>query len=98
MIAVLYESYNHFRQIFLDGRPLPKPTQPSYMGYSVGHWEGDTLVVGTNGLNDQGWLDMEGHPQTKSTHITERFRRPASAHILLQLIPHDPPPSTHTRP
>src|SRR5258705_9098106 len=52
VIAVLYESYNHFRQIFLDGRSLPQLTQPAYMGYSVGHWEGDTLVVDTNGLDD----------------------------------------------
>jgi hypothetical protein len=90
IIAILFEGYNHFRQIFLDGRPLPKPTQPSYMGYSVGKWEGDTLVVDTNGLNDQGWLDMEGHPQTESTRITERFHRRDFGHIDLQLIVDDP--------
>ena len=45
VIAILYEAYNHYRQILLDGRPLPTPTQPAYMGYSVGKWEGDTLVV-----------------------------------------------------
>jgi len=67
IIAILFESYNHYRQIFLDGRPLPQPTQPSYMGYSVGKWEGDTLVIDTTGLNDKGWLDMHGHPQTEST-------------------------------
>jgi len=90
VIAILYESYNHYRQIFLDGRPLPKVTQPSYMGNSVGHWEGETLVVDTNGLNDQGWLDMEGHPQTESTHITERFHRRDFGHIDLQLTVDDP--------
>jgi hypothetical protein len=50
MFVMLFEGYNHYRQIFLDGRPLPTPTQPSYLGYSVGHWDGDTLVVETNGL------------------------------------------------
>src|SRR6202049_1834538 len=62
IIAILFEGYNHYRQIFLDGRPIPTPTQPSYMGYSIGRWEGDTLVVETNGLNKEGWLDMEGQP------------------------------------
>ena len=90
VIAILYEGYNHYRQIHLDGRPLPKVTQPSYLGNSVGRWEGDTLVVETNGLNDKGWLDMEGHPQTESTHITERFRRRDFGHIDLQLTVEDP--------
>jgi len=96
VIAILFEGYNHYRQIFLDGRPLPKPTQPSYMGYSIGRWEGDTLVVDTNGLNDQGWLDMNGHPQTESTHITERFRRRDFGHIDLQLTIDDP--TAYTKP
>jgi hypothetical protein len=90
MIAILFESYNHYRQIFLDGRPLPKLTQPPYMGYSVGHWEGDTLVVDTTGLNEKGWLDMNGHPQTETTHITERYRRSDFGHLDLQLIIEDP--------
>jgi hypothetical protein len=90
MIAFLFEGYNHYRQIFMDGRPLPKPTQPSYMGYSIGRWEGDTLVVETNGLNNEGWLDMDGHPQTESTHITERFRRRDFGHMDLELIIDDP--------
>jgi hypothetical protein len=96
LIAILFEGYNHYRQIFIDGRPLPKPTQPSYLGYSIGRWEGDTLVVDTNGLNDQGWLDMEGHPQTETTRITERFRRREFGHIDLQLTVEDP--AAYTRP
>jgi hypothetical protein len=96
IIAFLFEGYNHYRQIFLDGRPLPKPTQPSYMGYSIGRWEGDTLVVETNGLNDQGWLDMDGHPQTESTHIIERFTRRDFGHMDLQLIIDDP--KAYTKP
>jgi len=96
VIAMLFEAYNHYRQIFLDGRPLPKPTQPSYMGYSVGKWEGDTLVVDTTGLNDQGWLDMNGHPQTETTHVTERFHRRDFGHMDLQLTIDDP--KAYTKP
>ena len=96
VIAILFESYNHFRQIYLDGRSLPEITQPSYMGYSVGKWEGDTLVVETNGLNDQGWLDMEGHPQTESTRIIERLRRRNFGHIDLQITVTDP--KAYTKP
>ena len=96
MIAILFESYNHFRQIFLDGRPLPKPVQPAYMGYSIGKWDGDTLVVDTTGFNDKGWLDMNGHPQTETTHITERYLRRDFGHMDLQLIIEDP--NTYAKP
>ena len=95
-IAILYEAYNHYRQILLDGRPLPTPTQPAYMGYSVGKWEGDTLVADTTGFNDQGWIDNKGCPQTESTHVTERFRRRDFGHIDLQLIVEDP--AAYTKP
>ena len=96
IIAILYEGYNHYRQIFLDGRPLPQVTQPSYMGNSVGRWEGDTLVVETNGLNDKGWIDMNGHPQTESTHITERYHRRDFGHMDLTLTVNDP--TAYTKP
>jgi len=96
MIAVLYEAYNHYRQIFLDGRPLPKPTQPAYLGYSVGRWEGETLVVETTGFNDVGWLDDGGHPQTEALHVTERFRRRDFGHMDLQLTIDDP--KAYTKP
>ncbi len=86
LIAILFESYNHHRQIFMDGRPLPPLTQPAYMRYSIGRWEGDTLVVETSGFNDQGWLDMNGHPQTETTHVTERYRRRDFGHMDLRLI------------
>jgi len=96
MLVILFESYNHWRQIFLDGRPMPKTTQPAYMGYSVGHWEGDTLVVDTTGFNDQGWLDDGGHPQTESLHVTERLRRRNFGHIDLQITIDDP--GAYTKP
>jgi hypothetical protein len=96
VIVVLFEAYNHYRQILMDGRPLPKPTQPAYMGYSVGKWEGDTLVVDTTGFNDKGWLDDLGHPQTEALHVTERYRRRDFGHMDLQLTIDDP--KAYTKP
>jgi hypothetical protein len=61
------------------------------MGYSVGKWEGDTLVVETNGLNNEGWLDMNGHPQTEAVHLTERFRRRNFGHIAMCKSPSTTP-------
>jgi len=89
-IVILYEAYNHYRQIFMDGRALPKDPQPTWMGYSVGKFEGDTLVVESNGFNDETWLDDDGHPHTEALRVTERFRRPDFGHISLQLIVDDP--------
>src|SRR5712691_9258567 len=90
VIAILFESYHQYRQILMDGRPLPEIDQPAFLGYSVGRWEGDTLVVETRGLNDKGWLDMNGHPQTETTHITERFTRRNFGHIDVQITIEDP--------
>ena len=64
-----------YRQIFLDGRELPKDPAPSFVGYSVGHWEGNTLVVESNGFNERTWLDWGGHPHSEQLHRTERWRR-----------------------
>jgi hypothetical protein len=66
------------------------------MGYSVGKWEGDTLVVDTTGFNAQGWIDNKGRPQTESTHVTERLRRRDFGHIDLQLMVEDP--TAYTKP
>jgi len=90
VIAILFESYHQYRQILMDGRPLPESGQPAFFGYSVGRWDGDTLVVETTGLNDQHWLDMNGHPQTESAHFTERFRRPNFGHIDVEVTIDDP--------
>jgi hypothetical protein len=76
VLVILYEGNAGMRQIFTDGRPLPKgDPQPWWYGYSAGRWEGDTLVVETTGLRDGGWLDIDGSPQTDAAKITERFRR-----------------------
>src|SRR5262249_44089208 len=77
VIVILYESNGGMRQIFTDGRKLPKAddVQPWWYGYSVGHWDGDTLVVETTGFRDMGWLDVEGSVLTDQAKMTERFRR-----------------------
>jgi hypothetical protein len=84
LVLVLYEAHP-FRQIFLDGRTLIKNPNPTWMGYSVGRWDGDTLVIKTAGFNGKMWLDLSGHPSTDALHITERFRRRDFGHLDLQL-------------
>ena len=98
LIVILYQGTTNsvHRTIFTDGRPLPKDPNPTWMGYSVGHWDGDTLVVDTAGFNDRGWLDIEGHPHTEALHITERFRRRDFGHMDLEMTIDDP--KTFTRP
>jgi hypothetical protein len=79
-----------YRQIFLDGRSHPKNLEPTWMGHSVGHWEGDALVVDTVGFNGKAWLDLGGHPYTEKTHITERYRRPDLGHLEIEFTIEDP--------
>lgn len=89
LITILYDDLS-YRQVFLDGRELPKDPNPSFMGYSTGHWEGDTLVVQSTGFNENTWLDFGGHPHTESLRVTERFRRRDFGHIDLQVTFEDP--------
>jgi hypothetical protein len=84
------------REIHTDGRPLPKDPNPTWMGYSVGRWEGDTFVVETAGLNDKAWLDAFGHPRSESMHITERYLRRDFGHMDLEINFNDP--KYYTRP
>jgi hypothetical protein len=74
MIVMLYEDLI-YRQVFMDGRELPKDPNPSFMGYSVGRWDGDTLVVDSTGFNDRTWLDFGGHPHSEGLKMTERIKR-----------------------
>jgi hypothetical protein len=78
LVVFLYETSTNqtFRQVFLDGRPHPTDPQPTWLGYSIGRWDGDTLVVETTGFNGRAWVDTgSGHPQTDAAHVTERFTR-----------------------
>jgi hypothetical protein len=90
LTVILYEGDTTFRQIFTDGRTLPQNPMPSWMGYSVGRWEGETLVVDTVGLNDRSWLDRVGHPHSEGLHVIERFRRRDFGHMEIQVTIDDP--------
>ncbi len=94
--VILYESRTIFREIFTDGRLLPKDPNPTWQGYSIGRWEGDDFVVETNGLNDKIWMDTNGHPITEAAHITERFRRHDYGHMDIQITIDDP--KAYTKP
>ncbi len=74
-VVMIFEYQSLVRQIFTDGRRHPKDLDPTYMGHSIGNWEGDTLVVDTVGLNGKTWLDPKGLPTTEALHVTERIRR-----------------------
>jgi hypothetical protein len=98
-ILLIYEaSGTTVREIFLDGRPLPKKedVEPWYNGYSVGHWEGDTLVAETTGLMDDGWLDVRGSPLTSEGKLTERFRRLNFGYLEIKVTIDDP--KAYTKP
>jgi hypothetical protein len=89
--AVLYEVNNLHRQIFTDGRVLPKEFElPAYLGYSAGHWEGDVLVVETAGFNDKAPLDAMGHPHSEALRVTERFHRRDFGHLDVEMTFSDP--------
>jgi hypothetical protein len=97
VMALLYESgTGRYRQIYLDGRQLPQDPNPTWLGYSVGHWEDDTLVVESTGFNDRSWLDRAGHPHSENLRVTERFRRVDFGHMQFQITFDDP--KTLTRP
>ena len=98
-VLMIYEaSGTTVREIFLDGRPLPKKedVEPWYNGYSVGHWEGDTLVVETTGLMDDGWLDVRGSPLTSAAKLTERIRRINFGYLEIKVTIDDP--KAYTKP
>src|SRR5512132_804311 len=85
-----------YRQIFLDGRVLETNPNPSFMGYSVGRWDGDTLVVESFGFNDRTWLDHDGHPHTEALRMTERYRRRDFGNLDLEVTLSDP--AAYTKP
>ena len=96
LIVILHEFNASYRQIFLDGRPLPEDPFPYWSGYSIGHWEGDTLVVESLGYRDDLWLDMQGNPLTESARVTERIRRPDFGSLQIELTVDDS--NAYTRP
>jgi hypothetical protein len=90
LMVILSERDVTYRQIFTDGRPLPQDPNPSFAGYSSGHWEGDTLVVQTIGFRDGMWLDRSGSPLTDAAKMTERFRRVNYGNLEIEITMDDP--------
>ena len=96
-MLIIYEANSGLRQIFMDGRKLPgKDAEPWWYGYSVGHWEGDALVVETTGFIDDIWLDVQGSPLTSEGKVTERFRRPTYGTLEIDVTVDDP--KAYTKP
>jgi hypothetical protein len=90
LIVMMYEADNSRRQIYTDGRTLPPDPNPAWMGYSIGRWEGDTLVVDSAGFTDQVWIDAFGHPVSEHLRVEERFTRRDFGHMDLQITVTDP--------
>jgi hypothetical protein len=90
LVLMLHEWNVSFRQIFTDGRPFPADMQPAWNGYSIGKWDGDTLVVQTTGFRDGGWLDTVGDVLTDAGKITEKFHRSDFGHMQIEITVDDP--------
>ena len=90
VVIFLYEVETTFRQVFTDGRKLPVDPEPAFSGYSVGKWDGDSLVVEAAGFKDNGWLDAFGHPHSGAMRLTERFRRLNFGTMEVQVTVDDP--------
>lgn len=96
LVVLVYEAFNLWRLVHLDGRQPVKDPNPTWLGYSTGRWEDGTLVVETTGLNGRSWLDMAGHPASEATKVTERFRRSSMGTLELEITIDDS--TLYTRP
>ena len=96
LLVLLYEVNAMYRQIFIDGRPQPNDPSPSWNGYSTAHWEGDTLVVQTEGFRDDLWIDTWGSPMSSAGKMTEKLRRPNFATLEIEVTIEDP--KNYTKP
>ena len=90
LTVILLELDSAYRQIYTDGRKLPGNPERLWLGYSVGKWEGDTLVVETAGFNDKSWLDGMGHPHSEAMKVWERYRRRDFGHLDVEITIDDP--------
>jgi len=89
-VLMFFELGHVWRTIWTDSRSLPKNPDPSWLGYSIGKWEGDTFVVDTIGFNDKLWVDVYGSPRSDQMHLTERYRRLNHDTLEMQIIMDDP--------
>jgi len=94
-LAVLYEAWNVFHVVPLDGRHFPAEIEPTWMGTSIGKWDGDSLVVTTAGFNEKTNLDTVGHPHSDQMKVTERYTRADEKHIAYEIVIDDP--KTYTK-
>jgi hypothetical protein len=90
MVMISDDDSPGFHQIYLDGRAHPKDPMPAWYGNSVGHWDGDTLIVDRIGFNDKVWLDQAAHPHSEKLHVVERYRRPDLGHLETEITVEDP--------
>jgi hypothetical protein len=96
IVIILFHESVHYRQIFTDGRPFPEDTAPTWLGYSIGRWDGDALVAETIGLTEETWLDDRGHPHSDALRVTERFRRRLVRRMDVEVTIDDP--KAYTKP
>jgi hypothetical protein len=96
LLMLLYEVNAMYRQIFIDGRPQPNDPTPAWNGYSTAHWEGDTLLVQTEGFRDGLWIDTWGSPMSDAAKMTEKMRRPNFGTLEIELTIGDP--KVYTKP
>lgn len=96
LVVILSERDVTYRQLFVDGRTLPADPEPTWNGYSAGRWEGDALVIESNGFRDDTWIDRNGSPLTSAARVTERFRRPDYGHLQIEITVNDA--KAYTRP
>lgn len=89
-MMMFFEHNRHWRTIWLDGRKLPEDPDPAWMGYSIGRWEGDALVVESSGFNDIPWLNFDGDPHSDQMHLTERYRRVNAETLEIAVTIEDP--------
>ncbi|HLK49634.1 MAG TPA: hypothetical protein VKT49_15935 [Bryobacteraceae bacterium] len=89
-LVIIYEAFTLWRQVFMDGRERAADLNPTWLGYSLGKWDGDTLVVDTRGFNGKIWLDQLGKPSTEALHVIERFHRKDYGHMDLTVTIDDP--------
>jgi len=95
-VIILFQESLHYRQIFTDGRPFPEDAPPTWLGYSVGRWDGDALEAETIGLTEETWLDEGGLPHSDALRVTERFRRSTVGTLNVDVTINDP--KAYTRP
>ena len=92
-VTILFHESLHYRQVFTDGRTFPDDIAPTWLGYSIGRWDGDALVAETIGLTEETWLDDSGHPHSDALRVTERFRRRGVRLMDLDVTIDDPRPT-----